>query len=492
MRIAIGGIYHESNSFASSTTTVDDFRASSLLTGGAILDYWRDTNSEIAGFVDGIEGRGWEPVPTLMAWGMPSGPLNDEAFTWLEEELCARIRAESDISGVLLVCHGAMVSCSLTDPDAHWLRRVRETVGPRIPVVATADFHANLTPGMLDAVDALVGYRTYPHTDYRARGNEAASILARTVRGELRPETLCIQLPLIPNLLTQFTGSPPMRELVEAARAMEDTGSVVSSSVFGGFQWANVPHNGISLLAVTNGANPSAFIELQAIARRAWDSRKRFCATVLSPEVAVREALGATETPVVLVDTGDNVGGGTPGDGTVLLAELLRQGATNAVVLVCDPEAVTHAASVGVRNSARFRIGGRADTMHGDPVEAECVVKTISDGLFTNVGPMRDGIREDMGRTAVLICAGIVIVATEKRSPMWNLQQLRSLGIEPTELQIIVVKAAIAHRAAYSPIAGRMIEVDTPGITALDIRKFSYDRLRRPVFPLDDNFDPFT
>jgi microcystin degradation protein MlrC len=297
---------------------------------------------------------------------------------------------------------------------------------------------------------------------------------------------------LIPNLLTQFTGSPPMRELVEAARAMEDTGSVVSSSVFGGFQWANVPHNGISLLAVTNGANPSAFIELQAIARRAWDSRKRFCATVLSPEVAVREALGATETPVVLVDTGDNVGGGTPGDGTVLLAELLRQGATNAVVLVCDPEAVTHAASVGVRNSARFRIGGRADTMHGDPVEAECVVKTISDGLFTNVGPMRDGIREDMGRTAVLICAGIVIVATEKRSPMWNLQQLRSLGIEPTELQIIVVKAAIAHRAAYSPIAGRMIEVDTPGITALDIRKFSYDRLRRPVFPLDDNFDPFT
>jgi microcystin degradation protein MlrC len=130
--------------------------------------------------------------------------------------------------------------------------------------------------------------------------------------------------------------------------------------------------------------------------------------------------------------------------------------------------------------------------MHGDPVEAECVVKTISDGLFTNVGPMRDGIREDMGRTAVLICAGIVIVATERRSPMWNLQQLRSLGIEPTELRIIVVKAAIAHRAAYSPIAGRMIEVDTPGITALDIRKFSYDRLRRPVFPLDDNFDPFT
>jgi microcystin degradation protein MlrC len=490
MRIAIGGIYHESNSFSARLTTLEDFRSSSLLTGGAIIDYWRGTNSEVAGFLDGIEAIGGEAVPTLVAWGMPSGPVAARDLEELAGELARRIAQEQDIAGILLVCHGAMVCETRTDADAFWLHQVRKAVGRHVPIVATLDFHANVTPEMVAAVDAVVGYRTYPHTDYRDRGKEAAEILAKTLRGETHPIAHCVQVPVVPNLLTQFTACAPMRCLMDAADDVRRAAGCISASVFGGFQWADVPHHGISVVTVSEKGDPDTVRAGEAIARKAWDLRHSFRTDLVSVEDAVRQANEPGPTPVVLVDTGDNVGGGAPGDGTIVLKELLEQHSSGAVVLVHDPETVQRAIETGVRGRARFRIGGKTDALHGEPVETEGDVRLLSSGLFVNVGPMREGLREDMGRTAVIDARGVTIIATEKRSPMWNLEQLRSLGIEPTRCRTIVVKAAIAHRAAYSPIAGRMVELDTPGITALDIRRFTYRHQRRPVFPLDDDFHP--
>ncbi|OQB42967.1 MAG: hypothetical protein BWY06_00391 [Candidatus Latescibacteria bacterium ADurb.Bin168] len=490
MRIAIGGIYHESNSFSTRLTTLEDFQASSLLTGDAIIDHWQDTNSEVAGFLDGIAAMGGEAVPTLVAWGMPSGPVAARDLEDLSRELVRGIAHEKGITGVLLVCHGAMVCETRTDADAFWLHEVRKAVGGRVPIVATLDFHANVTPEMVSAVDAVVGYRTYPHTDYRDRGKEAAEILAKIIRGEIRPITHCVQVPVVPNLLTQFTACAPMRCLMEAAEEIRRAPGCISASVFGGFQWADVPHHGISVVTVSERGDPDTVRSGKAIARKAWDLRHSFRTDLVSVEDAVRQANEPGPTPVVLVDTGDNVGGGAPGDGTVVLKELFEQHSSEAVVLVHDPETVQKAIETGVRGRARFLLGGKTDALHGEPVETEGDVRLLSSGLFVNVGPMREGLREDMGRTAVIDSRGVTIVATEKRFPMWNLEQLRSLGIEPTRCRIIVVKAAVAHRAAYSPIAGRMLELDTPGITALDIRRFTYRHQRRPVFPLDDDFHP--
>ncbi len=383
-----------------------------------------------------------------------------------------------------------MVCETRTDADAFWLRQVRKAVGKHVPVVATLDFHANVTPDMVSAVDAAVGYRTYPHTDYRDRGKEAAEILAKILRREIHPTVDCIQVPVVPNLLTQFTDGAPMKVLMEAAEGVRREPGCISVSVFGGFQWADVAHHGISVVTVSERGDPSTVRGGRAIAREAWNLRHSFLKELVSVKEGVREANEADRTPVVLVDTGDNVGGGAPGDGTVVLKELLEQHSTGAVVLLYDPETVQKAIRTGVRGRAAFRVGGKTDALHGEPVEIEGTVRVLSDGFFINVGPMREGLREDMGRTAVINSHGVTIIATEKRSPMWNLEQLRSLGIEPSRCRTIVVKAAIAHRAAYSPIAGRMIELDTPGITALDIRRFKYRHQLRPVFPLDDDFRP--
>ena len=348
-----------------------------------------------------------------------------------------------------------------------------------------------LTQEMVDAVDILVGYDTYPHTDFRERGEEAGDLLARLLAGEAKPTPALVQVPLMANLLTQSTESGPMKAVIDEVHHVEREPRVICASVFGGFQWADVFHAGMSVLVITDGNAQAARTYARRIAFVAWGRLAEFTAEVCSPEQAVALALAGDDGPNILVDTGDNVGGGTPGDGTILLHELIRQNAHGALVLLCDPESVAQAIETGVRGRGSFRLGGKTDPDQGVPVEVECDVKLVSDGRYRNIGPMRDGIVEDMGRTAVLTCGGVTIVVTEKRTPMWNLQQLRSLGIEPTRLQAIVVKAAIAHRAAYGPIANRMINVGTPGITALDPRQFAYARLRRPVYPLDQDAEFF-
>jgi len=489
MRVAIGGIYHESNSFAPTLTTLDDIRAGGIEVGDEIIRRWTGTNSEIAGFLVAAEENGWEVLPALTAWIMPSGPLTDEALDTLTDELCQRTPA--DVDGVLLFVHGAMVSESSTDPDALWLGRVRKHVGADTPIVATADFHGNITPEMLACVNAIIGYDTYPHIDYRERGEEAGELLARMLDDAhpVRPLMRLVNVPVIPHLLRQFTGAKPMKRVMDAAHREEKRTEALWVSVFGGFAWADVPHNGLSIVVGTDDDADGATELARALALVAWQQRNALSKALTStPTDAVKEALGVRKGPVVLVDTGDNVGAGSPGDYPTLLRELIKQQATGALVMLADPETVARAIEIGVRGEGMFHLGGKVDTRFGEPVEAKCRVRMIADGIYTNVGEMRDGITDDMGRTAVLSLNGITVVATERKTPMWNLEQLRSLGIEPTRLRIVVVKAAIAHRAAYDPIATKTIYVVTPGITALDIRALEYKHVRRPVLPLDPSF----
>ena len=275
-----------------------------------------------------------------------------------------------------------------------------------------------------------------------------------------------------------------MQEVIEAAHALEAQEDVCCVSVFAGFPYTDVPEAGFSVVAVADTEEAAARVA-EGLADHVWKRRADFAWELPRAAEAVREAIAQSQGPNVLADVGDNLGAGTPGDGTVLLAELIRQEAKGTLVLLCDPEAVEACARAGVRNRLTVTVGGKCDRHHGDPVTIDGTVRSLTDGVYQNVGPMRDGLIEDQGRTAVVDTGGVLVVLTERRMPMWNLQQLRALGIEPTKLRIIVVKSAIAFRAAYLPIANSIIEVDTPGLSAADVRRFSYQNLRRPIYPLD-------
>jgi microcystin degradation protein MlrC len=487
MRIAIGGFFHESNTFCRPLTTLAEYERTRLYAGAEMLEPLRGTDTEIGGFLHAAEELDFEVVPTYYAWAWPGGPLTDDCFHTILDRLKAALEAAGPFDGVLLTLHGAMVTESEDDPDGVILAEVRSCLPPAVPLVVTFDLHANLSPLMVRSCDALIGYETYPHVDLHDRGREAAWVLSRMLREEVRPAMALAKPPLMPHIVKQRTADGPMAELLVLAREAEQEEGVLRVSVAAGFAYADVPRMGMGIVVVTEGDGEQAAEVAQRMAEAAWERREAFTAELPGAEAAVRLALESdvSHGPVVLADVADNVGGGAPGDGTVLLAELLRQGAAGALVVLADPAAVAECLKAGVRERVRLAVGGKVDRLHGDPVTVEGTVRALTDGIFRNRGPMRDGLVDDMGRTAVLDVNGLTLVLTERKLPMWNLQQVRSLGIEPSAQRVIVCKGAIAHRAAYEPIASRLLEVETPGSCAGDVRSFTYEHIQRPLYPLD-------
>jgi microcystin degradation protein MlrC len=481
MRIAIGGIMHESNTFAPLLADRRRFEEGSWTRGAALLDNWREAHHEIGGFLAGAEPLGYEPVPTVMAWATPAGPVEDDVLDEVVAEIGDLARGSAD--GLLLALHGAMVTERHADADGEVLRRLRAKLGPGLPIVATLDYHANVSTAMLEHADAMIGYQTYPHVDQRAKGLAAAEMMVRIVRREIRPVAALAKPPLLVPLLGQETDREPMRTLIGAARAAERRPGMLSTSVMAGFPYADVPEMGPSVIAVADGDRSFARDVADELAARMWEVRQEFHVPCPDPSEAVRLALQSHPKPVVLVDLGDNVGGGSAGDGTVLLAELIRSGAGDAVVVLYEPEGVAAAVAAGIGGPFERTVGGRVDRVHGEPIAVRGVVRSLHEGTWVEDLPRHGGRRfNHQGATAVIELDGpILLVLNSLRTPPFSLGQITSLGIEPMNQAILVVKAAVAYKAAYGPIAGQVIEVDTPGLTSLDLSRFNYRRARLPI-----------
>jgi microcystin degradation protein MlrC len=486
MRIAVGGIMHESNTFASTATDLARFREGSLTYGAAMVPAWREAHHEVGGFIEGADAFVYDLVPLGMAWATPSGPVTDEFLDHFCDVLTTGVQlAKPD--GVLVALHGAMVTPKHPSADTEVLRRLRDAIGPDVPLAATLDFHGNVSPAMADHANILVGYQTYPHVDQRERGLVAARLLTRMVRGEVRAVTRIAKPPLILNLLGQDTAREPMKSLMMRAREIERRPGVLSMSVMAGFPYADVPEMGPAVIAVTDRDQALAQAVVEELAAAMWAVREELYVPCPEPREAVARAIASTRSPVLLVDLGDNVGGGSAGDGTVLLAELIRQEARGFVVVQCAPEAVSAARAAGVGGTFEAAVGGAVDRLHGEPVRVRGVVKSLHDGKWTETEARHGGRRDnDQGPTAVIDLGNDnTLVLNSLRTPPFSLGQLTSIGINPKAARIIVVKAAVAYKAAYEPIAGEIIPVDTPGLTAINPARFTYTRIRRPMYPLD-------
>ena len=484
MRVALAGFYHESNTFCPARTGLAEYQAGRLLRGKAIIAALGGTDSEMGGFLAGE----FEAVPAYVAWAWPAGQLSRSTFDQLLGELLDELRAAEPFDGVLLTLHGAMVAEGVPDADAVILDRVSALAGQR-PVIMTFDLHANLHPRMATACRAMIGYRTYPHVDLADRGRDAARLMRATLTGEIDPVCASCQVPLVPHIMTMPTADGPAAELYAAAESIRQELGLLSTSVALGFAYADVPHLGLTAVAVADGDRALAAEGARRIGAGAWARRDRFWIDLPGPREAVEQAVAEQAGPVVLADIGDNVGGGTPGDGTYLLQELVARGATESLLLLYDPDAVAACCAAGVGSEIMLAVGGKQDTLHGPSVTVTGQVRALCDGVFQNVGPMRDGLVDDQGLTAVLAIECGLLVLTSLRMPSWNLEQYRSLGIEPTRAKVIVCKGALAHRAAYQPIAARMIDVDTPGVTPADYRRLPYQVVERPLWRLDEDVD---
>ncbi len=487
MRIAIGGVSHETNTFSNIRTTLDLFQQCE---GQAILDAFTGTKSSLGGFIDVAAREKFTIVPTFFGRATPSGTVAADAIETMERRILdgiAAARGDGELDGVLLALHGAMVTEVDDDGEGHLLHRVRALVGPDVPVVATLDWHCYISETMVNDADALVTYDTYPHVDTWERAVEAGEILMRIVRHGLKPTAARSHPPMLIFGPKTYSEQPPMQTMVRKAHAIERDSRVVTVTVAPGFPYSDIPGAGQYFYVVTDNDPALARQYADELAMFMWNMRREFAPDLATPEAAVRRAMAAPKGPVVLSDQGDNPGGGTPCDGTLLLGPLLAAGAKNAAVaVIADPEAAAQAIAAGIGARITLTIGGKRDNLHGAPLTVTGVVRNITDGIYRNKGPMGTGVQMDMGPTAVFDVDGVEILLTTKRTQPTDLEIFRSQGIEPTEKQIVMVKSNVHFRAAFMPIAAEIIDVDTPGLTTNHLDQIPYRRLQHPIFPFDE------
>jgi microcystin degradation protein MlrC len=481
MRLITGGIMHETHTFSAEPTP----EAVWDIVRGEQCWRYAGTNHSLGGTIDGAHAHGVELVPTFFAHATASGPVDCATFERLLDELTTGIAAALPADGVVLTLHGAMVAEGVPDGELEILRRVRAIIGPDLPIAVTLDLHANTSKALIDLATIIVGYDTYPHVDINARAQEAVGLLVRTIRGEITPVVGFAAPPLMPVPQAMNTSVHPFNTLFDRVHALEAGGGALSITLAGGFAYADTPAAGLSVITITDGDREAADRIANDLARQAWELRHDMVITNVPPADAVAQAIAYPGGPVVLVDVGDNIGGGTPGDGTVLLAELLRQGAERAVVIIADPEAVQEAMGAGVGAEVSLTVGARVDRLHGDPLPISGTVRLLSDGRWVHEGPENAGVPVNSGPTAVLDVAGNSVVLTSVKTAPGDLQQLKSVGIDPERQHILVVKAAIRWRGGYLPITKHHIDVDTPGLGSVNLANFDFAHIRRPVFPLD-------
>jgi microcystin degradation protein MlrC len=357
------------------------------------------------------------------------------------------------------------------------------------------DLHANIGPEWAEHADAIIGYKTAPHSDMRERGIDGVHLMARTLRGEVKPVVRLAKPPiLVKSGLMSMTDAPlalikpQMYWLMQRSHEMERLPKVLNVSIAAGFGDADVPEAGMTMLATTDGDPALAQRLVDELADMAMELRRGFQTDLVltPPATAVERAINTPLWPVILADQGNNTAGGSPGDGTAILAELKRQGWPDAALFITDVEAAAKAASAGVGASFKMTVGGKLEPLNGDPIEIEGTVKLVHDG---HIKDFHFGLPVELGQTAVVRCGQTEVVLTSLPSSQIHPNHFRQLGIDPAYKRITVVQSAHLFRdefEVHERIPRTIIEVGSPGITDPDARKFEYKNLRRPIYPLDE------
>ena len=483
-RIAIGGFQHETNTFAPSLATLRDFEMGGewpeLTTGAGLADRVRGMNLPIAGFIDEAERSAHRLLPTTWGSASPSSYVTEHAYEHIAGLILDGLRAARPFDAVYLCLHGAMVTEHLEDGEGELLRRVRSLVGSDVPVVASLDFHANMTPEMVEYADALVGYRTYPHVDMADTGRRTARHLDELLNGSGATHKAFRQVPFMIPLTWQCTTSEPMRSIMEMRDSLEG-GEVASLTAMAGFPAADIHHCGPSVFGY--GRSPDAVERaVHAIAREIERREREFDGVLHSADEGVRRAMAIARTasrPVVIADTQDNPGAGGESDTTGMLRALVDNDAPESTLgMLFDPEAALAAHAAGAGSVISIGLGGKSGIAGDAPFAADFRVERVGEGQFTGTGPMYGGARMHLGPMASLRIRDIQVLVGSRKAQLADLAMYRHCGIEPTTRKIIVNKSSVHFRAAFEPIASQVLICVAPGPMAADPGALSWTRLR--------------
>jgi microcystin degradation protein MlrC len=486
LRVGIIGIYHESNTFIPEPTTLEHYQNQMVLIGEEVREQYRNAHHEISGFFQTLAAADIEAVPIIFAHASPWGKVTDEALDAIWKIVLDGLDAAGPLDGILAAPHGAAVNESRPDMDGWWLGELRKKVG-EIPILATMDPHVNLSPAMVAACDGLIAYRENPHLDQRQRGEEAAGLMVRTLRGEIHPVAEGAFPPLAINIERQLTFAEPMLSVKTELEAVRALPGVLSASIALGFPYADVEDMGSAFVVVADNDRDLARAQADRLARWLLRNRDRFRGEMISSEAALAR-IEAAPKPVGLLDMGDNMGGGGPSDSTVL-ARLCHESARfKTLFYLPDLESVEAASAAGIGARITLKIGGKLAMSPAPPIEVEVTVVSFHDGKYTETQPRHGGkTGGDMGQVAVVKTdSGLTIMLMSRRGgPNSSAQPIMACGLRPEDFDVIIIKGVHAPVGAYAEICPTLIRVNTPGVTCADLDALEFRNRRRPLFPFE-------
>jgi microcystin degradation protein MlrC len=490
MRLLLAMFKHETNTFSPVPTPFERFfrrtSGNSCAENVAISTY-RGTGTGLGGFIDVAEQAGAEIVLPVAAEAWPSGPVDNEAYQRITGMILDEVR-KGGYDGILLDLHGAMVTETIDDGEGSLLSRLRE-IDPATPVAVTLDMHANMYDEMVRHATVITGYHTYPHVDVREAGLRAATLLLRTIRGEIRPSMAWGNLPMLPHVMRQGTHSEPNKSLQANCIALEME-NALAASLFTGFPHADISNAGLSVVICTDNDPELACRLRDGLLDKAWKAREDFVFRSEPLQQSVARARQMTQGPVVLLDHCDNTASGGTMDTTVVLDEVLRAGLDNVVFYaIYDPQAAQKAAQAGLGASVQLSVGGKtpmsALRQTSQPLEISGKVKFIFDGKYRNHGPMSKGTLNDTGTTVVIDTGKVEIVIVSHHQEPNDINCLQSVKIDPLQKHYIVLKSRVHWRAGLGDIAREVVECNGLGVATSDYSQLEFKNVRRPIYPLD-------
>jgi microcystin degradation protein MlrC len=501
-RIAIGGFQHETNTFAPLTATWADFERADawppFVRGAQLIEAVEGFNIPIAGAVLALQALGHELVPLCWCSAPPSSYVEHDAYERVADWIIEDLRAHGPVDAVYLDLHGAMVAEHLEDGEGELMRRVRAVIGDRIPLVASLDYHTNMTPEMVRHASAMVGYRTYPHIDMAQTGGRAARLLDRQLKDRRPLYKAYRQLDFLIPLVWQCTLMEPAKGIFELITEIErgsdgaggPTGShnqgIVSITHTPGFPPADIAQCGPALV-VYGHDQEAAEAQADRLAGFIKEKEPSFAGRLYTPDEAVAEAMRLAQTagkPVVLADIQDNPGAGGTSDTVGLLRALIAHRARGAVIgMIVDPEAAEAATAVGEGAMLGRGIGAAVGFAGETPVEAAWRVVRLASGIFTGSGPMYGGAKFRIGPMALLTDdeSGVSAVLACRRIQAVDQEMFRHVGIEPSAVPILALKSTVHFRAHFQPIAEAVLCVQSPGAHITDPAELPYRNLRKGI-----------
>jgi len=490
--IFLAGIFHETHTFLDQKTILDDF---TIYKGREIIDKNLGNGSPIDGFLEYAQKQDWNVIPSIQMAARPSGIVESKVTTYFKYNLFKYLDEEHLLlDGIYLVLHGAMVSEDHDDFEGDLLFEINDFLKKKnvdIPIVAVLDLHANVSKKMTDFSTGLFAYRKNPHSDARDAAIKASNLL-----DILLDNSSVKQIHLSSEYILPPTGvgtmNDPMRSILQKAKEIEDINSdILCINVMAGYSYADIADCGFSLNCCTKGDEEEALSYLKELLfilenniNEAYPLERN-----LKDTLSEIEKLKNVDGPILLIEPSDNIGGGTPGDGTDLLGQLLKTNKKNILAIINDPEAALHCHKKKIRDRINLFIGAKTDSFHGDPISINAEIEFISDGKFelenknSHLASMM-GDQIDMGLSAVIKNEKVRILLTSIKTPPMDLGQLYSQGIDPKDANFIIIKAAVSHKDAYDPIASYSFYIDSKGLCTSNLKRLPYKKIQHKKISL--------